>query len=120
MSKVAIIMLYGITFFELGYNAYLAQVGFYYNEIDKFVDATTSVKRVTDNVKENADKKFYRMASTFAYSRTSPSLLTYPGLENFSSTLEKSTIDHFYGEYRRLFFYNICKWDTINRRIVRY
>ena len=95
MSKVAIIMLYGITFFELGYNAYLAQVGFYYNELDKFVDATTSVKRVTDNVKENVDKKFYRMASTFAYSRTSPSLLTYPGLENFSSTLEKSTIDHF-------------------------
>lgn len=95
MSKVVVILLYGMTFFELGYNAYLAQVGFYYNEIDQFVDATTSVKRVTDHVKENADNKFYRMASTFAYSRTSPSLLTYPGLENFSSTLEKSTIDHF-------------------------
>lgn len=85
-------MLYGITFFELGYNAYLAQVGFYYNELDKFVDATTSVKRVTDNVKENVDKKFYRMASTFAYSRTSPSLLTYPGLENFSSTLKNQQL----------------------------
>lgn len=95
MSKVVVILLYGMTFFELGYNAYLAQVGFYYNEIDQFVDATTSVKRVTDHVKENADNKFYRIASTFAYSRTSPSLLTYPGLENFSSTLEKSTIDHF-------------------------
>ena len=55
MSKVVVILLYGMTFFELGYNAYLAQVGFYYNEIDQFVDATTSVKRVTDHVKENAD-----------------------------------------------------------------
>ena len=53
------------------------------------------MKRVTDYVKNHADTKFYRMASTFAYSRTSPSLLTYPGLENFSSTQEKSTIDHF-------------------------
>ena len=95
MSKVAVILLYGMTFFELGYNAYLAQVDFYYKDVNEFVDATTSVKRVTDNVKENVDKKFYRMASTFAYSRTSPSLLTYSGLENFSSTLEKSTSDHF-------------------------
>ena len=95
MSKAVVILLYGMTFFELGYNAYLAQVGFYYNEIDQFVDATTSVKRVTDHVKKHSDKEFYRIASTFAYSRTSPSLLTYPGLENFSSTLEKSTIDHF-------------------------
>lgn len=95
MSKVAVILLYGMTFFELGYNAYLAQVGFTYKDVNEFVDATTSVKRVTDHVKEHADKKFYRIASTFAYSRTSPSLLTYPGLENFSSTLEKSTTDHF-------------------------
>lgn len=95
MSKLAVVLLYGMTFFELGYNAYLSQVGFYYNDVDQFVDATTSVKRVTDYVKNHADTKFYRMASTFAYSRTSPSLLTYPGLENFSSTQEKSTIDHF-------------------------
>ena len=95
MSKLAVVLLYGMTFFELGYNAYLSQVGFYYNDVDQFVDATTSVKRVVDHVKKHADRKFYRMASTFAYSRTSPSLLTYPGLENFSSTQEKSTIDHF-------------------------
>lgn len=95
MSKLAVVLLYGMTFFELGYNAYLSQVGFYYNDVDQFVDATTSVKRVVDHVKKYADRKFYRMASTFAYSRTSPSLLTYPGLENFSSTQEKSTIDHF-------------------------
>lgn len=95
MSKLAVILLYGMTFFELGYNAYLAQVDFYYKDVNEFVDATTSVKRVTDYVKKHADTKFYRMASTFAYSRTSPSLLTYSGLENFSSTLEKSTSDHF-------------------------
>ena len=95
LSTLGIVMLYCVTFLELGYNAYLSQVGFHYKETDQFVDATTSVIRVTNNVKEHADKKFYRMASTFAYSRTSPSLLTYPGLENFSSTLEKSTSDHF-------------------------
>ena len=95
MSKVAVALLYGMTFFELGYNAYLAQVDFYYKDVNEFVDATTSVKRVTDHVKKHADKEFYRIASTFAYSRTSPSLLTYSGLENFSSTLEKSTTDHF-------------------------
>ena len=95
LSTLGIVMLYCVTFLELGYNAYLSQVGFHYKETDQFVDATTSVMRVTNNVKEHADKKFYRMASTFAYSRTSPSLLTYPGLENFSSTLEKSTSDHF-------------------------
>lgn len=95
MSKVAVILLYGMTFFELGYNAYLAQVDFYYKDVNEFVDATTSVKRATDYVKKHADKEFYRIASTFAYSRTSPSLLTYSGLENFSSTLEKSTSDHF-------------------------
>lgn len=95
MSKVVVILLYGMTFFELGYNAYLAQVDFYYKDVNEFVDATTSVKRATDHVKKHADKEFYRIASTFAYSRTSPSLLTYSGLENFSSTLEKSTTDHF-------------------------
>lgn len=95
MSKLAVILLYGMTFFELGYNAYLAQVDFYYKDVNEFVDATTSVKQVTDYVKKHADKEFYRIASTFAYSRTSPSLLTYSGLENFSSTLEKSTSDHF-------------------------
>lgn len=95
MSKIAVVLLYGMTFFELGYNAYLAQVDFYYKDVNEFVDATTSVKRVTDHVKKHADKEFYRIASTFAYSRTSPSLLTYSGLENFSSTLEKSTTDHF-------------------------
>ena len=95
MSKAVVILLYGMTFFELGYNAYLTQVDFYYKDVNEFVDATTSVKRVTDHVKKHADKEFYRIASTFAYSRTSPSLLTYSGLENFSSTLEKSTTDHF-------------------------
>ena len=84
-----------LTIFELGYNAYLSQVTFSYAEVDKFVDATVSVKRVTDSVQEHADQPFYRIASTFAYSRTTPSLVGYPGLSTFSSSLEKSTMDLF-------------------------
>ncbi|MXI72532.1 YfhO family protein, partial [Mycobacterium tuberculosis] len=61
----------------------------------KFADATVSVKRVTDNIQENADQKFYRIATDFAYSRTVPSLVSYPGLSTFSSSLERSTMDQF-------------------------
>ena len=58
MSKLAVVLLYGMTFFELGYNAYLSQVGFYYNDVDQFVDATTSVKRVVDHVKNMLIENF--------------------------------------------------------------
>ena len=84
-----------LTIFEFGYNAYLSQVTFGYDDVHKFADATVSVKRVTDNIQENADQKFYRIATDFAYSRTVPSLVSYPGLSTFSSSLERSTMDHF-------------------------
>ena len=95
MNRVTVYLLSMLTIFELGYNAYLSQVTFSYAEVDKFVDATVSVKRVTDSVQEHADQPFYRIASTFAYSRTTPSLVGYPGLSTFSSSLEKSTMDLF-------------------------
>lgn len=95
MNRVTVYLLSMLTIFELGYNAYLSQVTFSYAEVDKFVDATVSVKHVTDSVQEHADQPFYRIASTFAYSRTTPSLVGYPGLSTFSSSLEKSTMDLF-------------------------
>ena len=54
-----------LTIFEFGYNAYLSQVTFGYDDVHKFADATVSVKRVTDNIQENADQKFYRIATDF-------------------------------------------------------
>ena len=41
----------------------------WYADVDKFVDATVSVKQVTDDVQKQADQPFYRIASTFAYSK---------------------------------------------------
>ena len=93
--RLSVIVLSVLTFFELGYNAYLSQVTLGYDSVHKFADATVSVKRVTDKVQTDADEKFYRIATDFAYSRTVPSLVSYPGLSTFSSSLERSTMDHF-------------------------
>lgn len=95
LTRLGILALSALTIFELGYNAYLSQVTFGYADVDKFVDATVSVKRVTDNIQANADQSFYRIATTFAYSKTVPSLVSYPGLSTFSSSLERTTMDQF-------------------------
>ena len=95
MTRLAILSLSALTIFELGYNAYLSQVTFGYADVDKFVDATVSVKQVTDDVQKQADQPFYRIATTFAYSKTVPSLVSYPGLSTFSSSLERTTMDQF-------------------------
>lgn len=95
ISRLSMIVVSVLTIFEFGYNAYLSQVTFGYDDVHKFADATVSVKRVTDNIQENADQKFYRIATDFAYSRTVPSLVSYLGLSTFSSSLERSTMDQF-------------------------
>ena len=95
ISRLSVLLLSALTIFELGYNAYLSQVTLGYADVDKFADATVSVKRVTDSVQENADQPFYRIARTFSYSRTTPSLIGYPGLSTFSSSLERTTMDQF-------------------------
>lgn len=56
ISRLSVLLLSALTIFELGYNAYLSQVTLGYADVDKFVDATVSVKRVTDSVQENADQ----------------------------------------------------------------
>lgn len=84
-----------LTILELGYNVYLSQVTFGYADAYKFSDATVSVKRVIDTIKDNQTAGFYRVGSSFAYSRTTPTLLDFPGLSTFSSSLEQTTMDHF-------------------------
>lgn len=95
LSRFAVVIISFVSILEFGYNAYLSQVTLGYDNVNKFSDATVSVKRVTDNIQENSDQKFYRIASDFGYSRTVPSLISYPGLSTFSSSLERSTMDHF-------------------------
>lgn len=95
LSRFAVVIVSLVSILEFGYNAYLSQVTLGYDNVNKFSDATVSVKRVTDNIQENSDQKFYRIASDFGYSRTVPSLISYPGLSTFSSSLERSTMDHF-------------------------
>lgn len=94
-KKFVWVLLMAMTFLELGCNAYLSQVTLGYADAYKFSDATISVKRVTDTIKNNNTAGFYRIAGSFAYSRTSPTLLNYPGLSTFSSSLERTTMDHF-------------------------
>lgn len=94
-KKLGWVVLTVMTILELGYNAYLSQVTLGYADAYKFSDATVSVKRVVDTVKDTNDAGFYRIGGSFAYSRTSPTLLNYPGLSTFSSSLERTTMDHF-------------------------
>lgn len=95
VKKVTWVLLSILTVLELATNAYLSQVTLGYADAYKFSDATVSVKRVTDTIQAESDATFYRIAGTFAYSRTSPTLLNYPGLSTFSSSLERATMDHF-------------------------
>ncbi|MBJ8325476.1 glycosyltransferase PgfM1 [Streptococcus pacificus] len=94
-SRLLWTLIYGVTIFELGLNAYLSQYTLYYADADKFTDATISVKEVTDKIQKESKVGFYRIGTTFSYSRTTPSLVSYPGLSSFSSSLERSTMDLF-------------------------
>ena len=62
-TRLSVVVLSVLTFFELGYNAYLSQVTLGYDSVYKFADAAVSVKRVTDKVQADADEKFYRIAT---------------------------------------------------------
>ncbi|WP_156019038.1 glycosyltransferase PgfM1 [Streptococcus ruminantium] len=94
-GRLGWVMLTFITILELGYNAYLSQVTLHYANAYKFSDATISVKHVTDSLQDSAKTKFYRIGSSFSYSKTAPTLLSYPGLSSFSSSLERSTMNLF-------------------------
>lgn len=91
-----------LTSLELGYNAYLSQVRIGYDDAYKFTDATLSMEQVIKEIEtiekdytQEGEKSFYRVASSFFYSKNDPFLVDYNGLSNFSSNMEKSTIDLF-------------------------
>lgn len=85
-----------VTSLELGYNAYLSQARINYDDAYKFTDATLSIQEVIQHIDSLEDgNDFYRVASSFYYAKNDPFLLDYNGLSNFSSNMEKSTIDLF-------------------------
>ncbi|WP_032507905.1 YfhO family protein, partial [Streptococcus mutans] len=61
----------------------------------KFTDVTKSMKELSDVIKKKNKAGFYRVGSSFLYSKNDPFLVSYPGLSTFSSNMEKSTINLF-------------------------
>lgn len=84
-----------MTALELGYNAYLSQVTLAYADAYKFTDVTKSMKELANVIKKKNKAGFYRVGSSFLYSKNDPFLVSYPGLSSFSSNMEKSTINLF-------------------------
>lgn len=94
-SKLVWSLLALVTVLELGYNAYLSQVTLGYADAYKFTDVTKSMKELSDVIKKKNKAGFYRVGSSFLYSKNDPFLVSYPGLSTFSSNMEKSTINLF-------------------------
>lgn len=80
---------------EMGYNAYLSQNTISYDNSPRFADATENFGNLIEKVKTRDSNGFYRIGSTFTYSRNDPFLHNYNGLSTFSSNLEKATVDLF-------------------------
>lgn len=94
-SRVWLMALLALTGFELSYNAYLSQRTSGYDDALKFTDGTKNVQKLSDVIKVLSNEPFYRVASEFLLSKNDPFLVDYPGLSNFSSNMEKSTIQLF-------------------------
>ncbi|MGT2756252.1 glycosyltransferase PgfM1 [Streptococcus ovuberis] len=94
-SRVWLMALLALTGFELSYNAYLSQRTSHYDDAFKFTDGTENIQKLSDVIKVLSNEPFYRVASEFLLSKNDPFLVDYPGLSNFSSNMEKSTIQLF-------------------------
>ncbi|MET3556895.1 putative membrane protein YfhO [Streptococcus rupicaprae] len=84
---------------ELGYNAYLSQTTIGYTDAYKFSDLAVKLSQLSDRVEElnqeTSQAPFYRIGTDFLYSKVDPLIGSFRGLSNFSSSMEKSTIDLF-------------------------
>lgn len=85
-----------LTMFEMSYNAYLSQVRIGYDNAPQFTDASESMAEIVREMKKHdGTSEFYRAATTFYYAKNDPFTADFNGLSNFSSNMEKSTIDLF-------------------------
>ncbi|MGT2755489.1 glycosyltransferase PgfM1 [Streptococcus ovis] len=94
-SRIWLMALLALTSFELSYNAYLSQRTSGYDDAAKFTDGTKNIQKLSDVIKVLSNEKFYRVASEFLLSKNDPFLVDYPGLSDFSSNMERSTIQLF-------------------------
>ncbi|WP_162011579.1 glycosyltransferase PgfM1 [Streptococcus sp. S784/96/1] len=86
-------VLASITIFELGLNAYISQSRIGYTDAYKFSDLAVKLDTLGNTVDELSDHPFYRIGTDFFYSKNDPVLGSYNSLSNFSSSLERSTIN---------------------------
>lgn len=97
-SKTLVVLLSVMTICELGYNAYLSQVTLGYADADKFTSATLQMNQLArkiENYQEKRKDPFYRVAAGSVYAKNDPLIASYPGLSNFSSNLERTTVNLF-------------------------
>lgn len=87
------LILASITIFELGLNAYISQARIGYTDAYKFSDLAVKLNNMSRTVRDYSDQPFYRIGTDFFYSKNDPVLGSYNGLSNFSSSLERSTIN---------------------------
>ncbi|MGT2785372.1 glycosyltransferase PgfM1 [Streptococcus merionis] len=91
-GKTLWIILLIVTGLELSYNAYRSQVTLGYADAYKFTDVTKTMNRLSDVIEDKNTAGFYRVGSSFVYSKNDPFLASYPGLSTFSSNMERSTV----------------------------
>ncbi|MGT2743119.1 glycosyltransferase PgfM1 [Streptococcus plurextorum] len=82
-----------VTIFELGLNAYISQARIGYTDAYKFSDLAVKLDKMGNTVEELSDQPFYRIGTDFFYSKNDPLIGSYNSLSNFSSSLEKSTLN---------------------------
>ncbi|WP_124057680.1 YfhO family protein [Vaginisenegalia massiliensis] len=88
------LLILAITFGELGTNAYLSQNRIVHNNAYRFQNALNVIDEAIAPIRPQ-QKEFYRISKTFYRSKNDPLMFRYPGLTNFSSSLEVSTRELF-------------------------
>ncbi|MBS4770478.1 YfhO family protein [Carnobacteriaceae bacterium zg-ZUI240] len=79
---------------ELGVNANIVQSRIGYAHAGSFLNAYSVQKEVIDKIRPD-NTQFYRTAKLFNRTKNDPFMFDFPGLTNFSSTMEASTLDLF-------------------------
>lgn len=85
-----------MTALELGVNAYISQVRIGYDPAAKFADVQTTLSEAAQKIKEKDPMTdFYRVNSMFLYAKNDPFMYDYNGTSNFSSNMERATLNLF-------------------------
>lgn len=83
-----------VTVMELLCNANISQSRIGYAHAGSFLDAYQTQAELIDTIRPDTTQ-FYRIAKLFNRTKNDPFMFDFPGLTNFSSTMEASTLDLF-------------------------